>query len=59
MLIDPTMQEVLRHFYPKYLDSHTPHGASGEDRPSYPELQDRSIWYECIEMREMRAHPVP
>ena len=25
MLIDPTMQEVLRHFYPKYLDSHTPH----------------------------------
>ncbi len=24
MLIDPTMQEVLRHFYPKYLDSHTP-----------------------------------
>lgn len=24
MLIDPTMQEVLWHFYPKYLDSHTP-----------------------------------
>lgn len=24
MLIDPTMQEVLRHFYPKYLDSYTP-----------------------------------
>ena len=24
MLIDPTMQEVLRHFYPKYLDSYIP-----------------------------------
>ena len=24
MLIDPTMREVLRHFYPKYLDSYTP-----------------------------------
>ena len=58
MLIDPTMREVLRHFYPKYLDS-PPHGASGEDRPSYPELQDRRVWYECIEMWEMRTHPVP
>ena len=54
---NPTVQDILRRFYPKYLEEYTPNARQAKAAGPYPELQDRGIRGECLQMRPVRPYP--